>query len=445
MLELKGQLYQLARSHYGHFLLLSLVRHGSAAHKQQLLAELRGHVADLVVHAEGSGVLQLVYTDLANAQQKHAMYRELWGIEFGLLLAGDAKEDSPATLAALFDSDPLARPRVLKRLEILLSKAARKGLSMTTLVQRGTAELLEHGEPAQRAELVGAMRESAVHIMHTRDGARIACGCLRHGDAKDRKAVLKAMKGFVGRAAQDPHGVLVLCTALGAVDDTVLLGKALLAELLGDELGELTKHAHGSLALLQVLAPRSSRYFTKEQLEVIGELDSAVSKKAPAQRQSELLRQLLPALSTACASDAAGLACSPHGSAVFFEAASAASVGDEGPGEGVSSMLSALAAQATAEPDEAAGETLLTHPIAARLLKRLAQKHPEFAEALLDAMRSKLLEWVKKGAAWTVLALLESPATAKQVRKELKPAATEIGNCDTPGCKNLLASLKLAA
>ena len=182
MASLKGQLYQLARSHYGHFLLLSVVRHGTAAHKQQLMAELKGHAAELLVHAEGSAVLQLVYTDVATAQQKHSFYRELWGVEFGLLLSGkDAKEPELTSLGALFESDPLAKPRVLKRMEILLSKAARKGLTMTTLVQRGMAELLEHGEPAQRAELVSVMRESAVHIMHTRDGARIACGCLRHG------------------------------------------------------------------------------------------------------------------------------------------------------------------------------------------------------------------------------------------------------------------------
>lgn len=50
----------------------------------------------------------------------------------------------------------------------------------TCRVQWGTHE--------QRLELVSAMRDAAVHIMHTRDGARIACACLRHGDAKDRKA-----------------------------------------------------------------------------------------------------------------------------------------------------------------------------------------------------------------------------------------------------------------
>lgn len=143
---------------------------------------------------------------------------------------------------------------MLKRMEILLSKAARKGLTMTTLVQRGLAEIMEYGDEAHRAELVNVMRDAAVHIMHTRDGARIACGCLRHGDAKDRKAILKAMKGFVARAAQDPHGSLVLCVALAVVDDTVLLNKAVLSEL-ELELDALAFDAHGSLPFLQVLSP----------------------------------------------------------------------------------------------------------------------------------------------------------------------------------------------
>ena len=64
---------------------------------------------------------------------------------------------------------------------------------------------------------------------------------------------------------------------------------------------------------------------------------------------------------------------------------------------------------------------------------------------LLEPLRSQLLAWVKKGAAWIVLALLESAATGAAVRKELKPAAAQVAKCDAPGCKNLLASLKAAA
>lgn len=311
-------------------------------------------------------------------------------------------------------------------MEILLSKAARKGLTMTTLVQRGFAELMEHGDAAQRSELVSIMRESAVHIMHTRDGARIACGCLRNGDAKDRKAILKAMKGFVARASKDANGALVICAALGAVDDTVLLSKAVLSELLG-ELTTLAFDAHGSLPFLQVLAPRSTRYFTPEQLAVIGEVDSNTSKKMPEQRQAELLKHLLPALYQQCQADPSGLACSPHGSAVLFETICASGADASDTDEGLATLLAALSAAATTKlngsDDADKNMTLMTHPIAARLLKRLVQKHAAFAEALHARVRGKLLTWIKKGAAWVVLALLESPATAKQVWQLLTGSA----------------------
>ncbi|KAL1504386.1 hypothetical protein AB1Y20_010792 [Prymnesium parvum] len=445
MRGLKGQLFKLALSHYGHFLLLSIVRHGSAAHKQQLMTELKGHVAELFVHAEGSAVLQLMYTDVASTSQKHAMYRELWGIEFGMLQSASAQGEAK-TLKALFESEPLAKPRVFKRMEILLSKAARKGLSSTALHQRAMAELIEYGDHDQRTELVSVARDSAVHIMHTRDGARVACGCVRHGDAKDRKAVLKAMKDHVSDAAQDPYGVLVLCTALAAVDDTVLLNKALLAEL-RPKLLEIATHAHAKLTLLQVLAPFSTRYFTAEQLAVIGEVDPRVSKKAPEQRRLELLVHLLPPLCDLCSANAVALACSPHGGAVFFETANAACDGATNAAEGRTRMLDALASKATemvsAYGEDDSGRTpLLTHPIAARLFKRLAQKHPEFALGLLSRMRSKLLDWVKQGAAWVVLALLESPATAAKVRKHLLPSVAEIEASSAQGCRSLLASLK---
>ena len=155
-------------------------------------------------------------------------YSEMWAREYGLFAVA---APPAASLAALLEAEPASKGRVLRRMEILLSKAARKGLAVTSLVQRGAADLLEHGEPEQQDAIVGSLREAAVHIMHTRDGARIACGCIRHGDAKDRKAILKAMKGYVGAAAQDAHGALVLCAALESVDDTVLLGKSVLSEL----------------------------------------------------------------------------------------------------------------------------------------------------------------------------------------------------------------------
>ena len=99
--------------HYGHFLLISIIRNGTAAHKQQLIAELKSHTADLVVHAEGSAVLQLLYSDIASAEQKNEMYRALWGKEITLFEQND--DATLVSLAALFEKDPLCKPRVLQR------------------------------------------------------------------------------------------------------------------------------------------------------------------------------------------------------------------------------------------------------------------------------------------------------------------------------------------
>lgn len=459
--EIKNDARAIARSHYGHFLLVSILRNGVTAHKQQLLEELRPHAAELLVHAEGSAVLQLLYTDVATTQQRHGMYRALWGKEMELFhqenasSVGNTKREGgpPTTLAQVFESDPLCRPRVLRRLEVLLSKAARKGLAMTSLVQRAAAELLEHGDVAQRAELVASMRDQAVHIMHTRDGARIACGCLRYGDAKDRKAVLKGLKGFAPKAAQDAHGALVLCAALEVVDDTVLLSKGVLAELIAD-LPTLSQHAHGALPLLQLLAPRVGRYFTPEQLQVLGggaEPDEGTaSKKDPAVRRAELLKALLPALLKHAAQNADELARSPRGSAILFETVRVAAeeagraADDDGnaaivdPAASAAGLATLLAALATVAPSTDGGRAaLVADAFGARTMKRLVQANADFAHELQKRLKGELLKWAKAGGGWVVLALLESPRTAASVRSELQGAAGALGKSSAAGCRSL--------
>ena len=440
--EIAGKAHEIARSHYGHFLLISIIRNGTAAHKQQLIAELKSHTADLVVHAEGSAVLQLLYSDIASAEQKNEMYRALWGKEITLFEQND--DATLVSLAALFEKDPLCKPRVLRRLEIVLSKAARKGLALTALVQRGGAELLEHGDSNQRTELVGALRDQAVHMMHTRDGARIACGCLRYGDAKDRKALLKALKGYAARAAQDPHGALVVCTALECVDDTVLLNKGVLAELVA-ELPVLAMHPHGALPLLQLLAPRSSRHFTPEQLAIMGAVDSSASKKDPEARRSELLAYLLPHLLKTCEANALQLGANTHGSTVLFEGIRVAG-GEAVAAADAGALIGALASAANqkapaADGGAASGAELVVSHFGAPLFKRLVQNNEAFAGALFKALKGKLLKWAKQGAGWVVLALLESPETKQQVRTELKGAGKDLKKCSAAGCRSLSEAL----
>ena len=73
-----------------------------------------------------------------------------------------------------------------------------------------------------------------MRLVHTKEGAQVACAVITYGTAKDRK---KAIKGLAGQAdsvfkmAQDEFGHVVLLCILDTVDDTALLKKHILPEL----------------------------------------------------------------------------------------------------------------------------------------------------------------------------------------------------------------------
>ena len=43
-------------------------------------------------------------------------------------------------------------------------------------------------------EMIDHLRESLIHIMHTRDGAHVAMECLWHGSKKDRKVITDVVR-----------------------------------------------------------------------------------------------------------------------------------------------------------------------------------------------------------------------------------------------------------
>ena len=227
------------------------------------------------------------------------------------------------------------------------------------------------------------------------------------------------------------------------------MAKGALAELIA-ELSSLATHPHGTLPLLQLLSPRDKRYFSPEQLSVMGSAESTpTSKKEPATRRRELLTTLLPPLLALCAERAVELACSPHGSAILYEALRVAAA-DEG-GEHVDALKTALGALAKAALATApagslgsadgdgggSGGLVVAHPIGARVIKRLVQAQPTFAAALLPVLRGSLLKLAKQGAGWVVLALLESAPTKADVAVELKGSAAALAKLSAAGCRSL--------
>ena len=131
---------------------------------------------------------------------------------------------------------------------------------------------------------------------------------LSYGNPKDRKGIMEGLKGQWNGLAIRAYGHHVVMRALDTIDDTTMLNKSVVADLLED-IGSVCSQKHGRRVILHVLAPNSPKYFdqftVKSNQPTLVPADGTsdgdgrlvpTSKKDPETRRKELLREMLPSL-----------------------------------------------------------------------------------------------------------------------------------------------------
>ncbi len=103
-----------------------------------------------------------------------------------------------------------------------------RDLLSTSIVHRVMHEYLRNANEKGREELIDAVKEKLIKMVHTRDGARVAIYCLWYGTNKDRKLLIKSFKTFVVKIAKEEQGYPILWTIFDIVDDTKLVSKMIL-------------------------------------------------------------------------------------------------------------------------------------------------------------------------------------------------------------------------
>lgn len=190
--------------------------------------------------------------------------------------------------------------------------------------------------------MIELLKDHLVHMLHTREGALVAQYCILHATPKDRKHIIKAFKGFMHSIAREQYGHAVLISCFECIDDTVLLGKAVLGELVsetggpadapalsGSQLDELMRHQYGSRVLLYLLTGRNKRYqpsYLIKELESTDETRAQTTKKDPEMRSRQLLEIVVPLLVPVVAKYAEELLRDRAGSLVLLETCNQASL-----------------------------------------------------------------------------------------------------------------------
>ncbi|VAI39433.1 unnamed protein product [Triticum turgidum subsp. durum] len=284
----------------------------TAATKKQLalfISSLHGHVASLLRHTIGAAVVDCAFHQ-ATPPQKRSLLLELYSTE--LQLFKDLTEQKSCSLLETISKLGLQKSSVLQYMTTVIQPLLEKGIVEYSIVH---TVILEYLTIADKTSALDVIRQLIPHltqgssvvdgdelsgvaevptkskakkkrssepllirIMQTREGLKIGLACLKHGSAKDRKKIIKSLKGQTMKLALGDYGCLFLACLLSIVDDTKLVTKVVIDELT-KQLKELIFDKNGRRPLLQLLHPLCSRYLTPTDLNCLKySVPSLVSK-----------------------------------------------------------------------------------------------------------------------------------------------------------------------
>lgn len=446
--ELQGEYRLLAESKYAKFLIGKLLVHGDDEVRDLVLLELYGRVRRMIKHPEASWILDDIYRGIATPTQKARLLREWYGAEFAIFQS-EGLNSTSADLKEILERHPEKRAPIMRSLHELINQLVQKKTTGFTMlhdamlqyylnVQPGSEEASEFKELLKGDEEGDLLR----NLAFTKPGARLVCLALSHGNAKDRKHIVKTFKDLMPGLMYDSHGHQVLLAIFDVIDDTVLISKSVVAALTGKGLTfeEQTQtllaaviDRNARIALLYPFAGPSKAILAPEDLTLLDEIHQIrvqTSKKLPEIRRIELIASLSPPLLSLISYNAEALVATSFGCQFVAEVLLSAS-GDRGP---ASRAVAALAR------DQA---PILQTPAAGRMLKKLVldgRFNPQtesiereglalgFDNLLWGKIQDEVVAWAVGDNSFVILAMLEAESfTGKQeLRKILRQNRTRL-------------------
>ncbi|XP_048763203.2 pumilio homolog 3-like isoform X2 [Ostrea edulis] len=387
--EIKDQIVLMSKSKYAKFLVKKFLIYGSKPMKNGVIKSFHGSIRKLVRHTEACEVVELAYNDYANAGQRLSLLEEFYGPSFTFFKTPDTR-----SLDQLLLVQPDKKEMILSNMKEALLPLIDKTILGHSMVHKIFYEFFAHARDKMRSDMIESLREHLVHMIHTRDGARSAMYCLWYGTSKDRKVIMKTFKTHVTKICKDEYGYLVLIAMFDVVDDTKLVGKIILEEML-KSLNEIAQNQHGRKVFQYILCPRDPHFFQPDIVRVLKEGDNNPhSKKDSTVRYKELLTMVSPPLLQYIVDHARDLVLE-NGSLLLVLSILNHAIGDP------SDAMKAVA-EIAAEPflvGSLENQHIVEHPAGHLTLKHLIQKDRDRIQARQSVLFSQvLLQTIKEGA-----------------------------------------------
>ena len=315
--HLKGKMIELSKGKYSCFLVIALLKNLKEEQVAKILREFTGQVRSIASHAIGARVLDVVLRSLEPSKLHYDLATELYGPEF--LVFGKSAVNATSKsknkklkwrdLHRSLASDKLEAKvlkAVLAHLKQFVEKLSDKGILSLEFAHRLLHVYLTHCSKEDVQVVIPYVMNAFEHMVETQGGVVCIRLAVRAADAKQRKKLVRLFRGRVVGMCDHPYAYRVLLEVLNVVDDTVLLKKVILNELLSAPAESLVRMINGSCGtgrriLMHILKPGVPRYQTQVDRESLEDPRGlSTSKKLSADRQKEILSHSKDALVKLC-------------------------------------------------------------------------------------------------------------------------------------------------
>ena len=470
-----GSFVELCKSQYAHFTVLKVIKycHNDEVCLKLTTKALKGSMPKLAVHAIASKVVESIFTTFT-PRQKAVLKQEFYGSQFALFASDTLQQQDSVvpTLESNLAVVPDSKEKTILAVRNIVSKGMDKSLYGYSYFQEILAEYLGVAKPKEIRAMAASAADNVIHLLSTRAGTRAAAAFVAYGTAKDRKRIMKSLKGYTRTALLHHDAYLAILRLVQLTDDTVSIQKNLLNELLlspeeekdseASSLLDIALSDCGSKLFLMLLvdeevSPKSKVFDPYEQsvltpnptVEENGE-DVPTSKKDATVRRKELVKHLREPLIDLCKRHTDELLISIPGSLVLREVHNAFKSKDV-----VSAIIGSCkisVRKSTETGDDDSQLSLFEDIHGHRTIKNLilsdasADDSELFSTELLSAFDSQLMDiCTSNRGAFVVAALCETRATRdlalQNLDKRTLQQRLEKEKKSTAGFKALLAAM----
>ena len=151
-------------------------------------------------------------------------------------------------------------------------------------------------------ELLAMAADGLPHLLSSRDGVSVVIRLLGIASAKHKKNMIKEMKGKFAEMAKNSVTCVALLRILDCVDDTVLVGKSVLIELVGSDYSvglDLIQDPSGRMPFLYAmdgLETKTAKYYPQTDKQMLDTCVRKTAMKDAQTRKTEILSKLIPSV-----------------------------------------------------------------------------------------------------------------------------------------------------